>query len=106
MFFASFESDIPALAKPSVNEMSITVSWTGVEGAEGYAIFRKSKQSSEGKTWKCIAEVGADSDRYTDKKLKASTEYVYTVVPLRGKKEAREYGSFNVLGVSAVTGGK
>ena len=53
-----------------------------------------------------IAEVGADSDRYTDKELKASTEYVYTVVPLRGKKEAREYGSFNVLGVSAVTGGK
>jgi hypothetical protein len=101
-----FESDIPALAKPSVNEMSITVSWTGVEGAEGYAIFRKSNQSSEGKTWKRIAEVGADSDRYTDKELKASTEYVYTVVPLRGKKEAREYGSFNALGVSAVTGGK
>ena len=101
-----FVSDIPALTKPSVKKKTITVSWTGVEGAEGYAVFRKATKSSAGKAWKCVAEVGADSNQYTDEKLKASTEYVYTVVPLRGKEGAREYGSFNALGVSAVTGGK
>jgi len=101
-----FESDIPTLGKLSVKRKNITVSWTGVEGAEGYAIFRKADKSEVGKAWRCIAEVDAGVNRYTDEKLKASTKYCYTVVPLRGDEEAREYGSFDVLGVSAVTGGK
>ena len=97
-----FSSDIPGLKKPSVDEQSVSVAWKGIEGADGYAVFRKTSSTA----WACVAEVDAGISDYTDAGLNPSTEYVYTVVPWRMNGEAREYGSFNVLGVNASTKGE
>lgn len=78
-----FISEIPALSKPSVTGQCIRVTWKGVEGAEGYAVFRKANKVSVGKRWEWIADVDAGRNKYTDDDLKPSVEYTYTVVPYR-----------------------
>lgn len=97
--------DVPALSKLSVRERSVKVSWTDIEGMNGYAIYRRTENGS-GKAWRWVADVSADLNEYTDDGLKASTEYIYTVVPYREADGIREYGSFDVLGVSAKTKGE
>lgn len=101
-----FISDIPALSKPSVTGQSIRVTWKGVEGAEGYAVFRKANKAAAGKRWEWVADLDPDRNEYTDDDLKPSVEYTYTVAPYRQTGGTREYGSFDVLGVNAVTKGE
>lgn len=102
-----YTCDIPALSKPAVEEQSVRVAWTDVGGADGYAVFRKSaKADTKEGNWTFVAETDAAASAYMDNDLDASTEYVYTVVPIRMADGIREYGSFDVKGVHAVTGGK
>ena len=101
-----FYSDIPTVKKPVVSGMSVKLTWTGIDEADGYAVFRKSNKRESGKSWAWIADADAGSNEYTDNDLKASTQYTYAVVPYRQSGGTREYGSFDVLGVSATTGGK
>ena len=102
-----FLSDIPGLKKPSVDGQSVNITWKGIEGAGGYAVYRKTADEQPiREAWACVAEVDAGISDYTDAGLNPSTEYVYTVVPWRMNGEAREYGSFNVLGVNASTKGE
>ena len=104
---ARYTCDIPALSKPSVEEQSVRVAWTDVEEAGGYAVYRKdAKATTEEGNWTFVAEVDADASAYMDDDLKAATEYVYTVVPVRMADGIKEYGSFDVKGVHAVTGGE
>lgn len=98
--------EIPALGKLTVKERTIKLTWKGVEEADGYVIFRKSKENGKVKPWNYLAEVDANLYEYTDNDLKASTEYTYTVVPIQDRNEIRKYGSFDVLGMSVMTGGE
>ena len=79
------------------------MSWTEVEEVDGYAVYRRTNRNGAKNPWKWIADVGADVNEYTDDGLKASIEYIYTVVPYREADGTREYGSFDVLGVSVKT---
>ena len=101
-----FFSDIPALAKKSVDEQRVRVSWTEVGEVDGYAVFRRTNRNGAKNPWRWISDVGADLNEYTDDGLNASTEYIYTVVPYREADGTREYGSFDVLGVSVKTKGE
>ncbi len=98
-----FFSDIPALAKKAVDEQRVRVSWTEVGEIDGYAVFRRTNRNGAQNPWQWISDVGADVNEYTDDGLNASTEYIYTVVPYREADGTREYGSFDVLGVSVKT---
>ena len=100
-----FSSDILALNKPSVRKTEVELTWTGLEGVDGYAIYRKTAKG-KGKAWRWLADAGSDLIAYTDGDLKPSTEYVYTVVPYRENEGTRAYGDFDVNGVSAVTKGE
>ena len=84
-----------------VHKRDVALSWKGVEGADGYAIYRKRK----GEAWQPLAEVGPDVTEYPDSGLDASTVYLYTVVPLFREGGEVVYGSFNLKGVSAKTKG-
>lgn len=93
-------TDVPTVLA-GVHGRDVALSWKGVDGADGYAIYRKRK----GEVWQALAEVGPDVTEYPDSGLEASTVYLYTVVPLFRDDGGIVYGSFNMKGVSAKTKG-
>lgn len=101
------DTDIPKVNKLSVEGRKITVSWNAVqEGkADGYQIYRKCDKEQNG-YWHLVASVDADTLSYRDKRLKKESQYTYTVVPFTSENDEILYGNFNVLGVSAKTGGE
>ena len=98
---ARADINAPKIIRSAVDKQNIRIAWESVETADGYAIYRKSNGQ-----WKQIAYVNATTTAYTDKKLKASTKYTYTVVPYRIVDGVRQYGKFDMLGISKTTGGK
>ena len=95
----------PSLNRPAVKEQDVTVSWKAVKGAEGYEIYRKSNAEQRG-YWHHVKTVSTDVLSHSDRKLKAKTQYTYTVVPFRKENGKTLYGHFSFNGVTATTGGK
>lgn len=69
------------VSKPVVNDGSLTVSWSKVNGVDEYRLYRM----EEGSSWTKIATLKADKLSYTDKNVKNNTVYYYSVVTLDGK---------------------
>ena len=92
--------DAPRLVRSTVKGQTISIEWEPVEGAEGYVIYRKS-----GVPWKQIKTVDAKTTTFTNTKLYASLKYTYTVVPYRTVNGEKQYGRFDVQGISKTTGG-
>ena len=66
----------PKLTSASKVSGGINVRWTGVTGATGYIVYRKSGSGS----WGRIADIKSGSTvSYTDRTAKAGTTYTYTV---------------------------
>ncbi len=66
----------PKLTSASKVSGGINVRWTGVTGATGYIVYRKSGSGS----WGRIADIKSGSTvNYTDRTAKAGTTYTYTV---------------------------
>ena len=93
---------IPKLAKPKIDKQTVTLHWEPSDGADGYEIFRL--YSAGANVWKSIGTV-TDETQYTEAGLAAGATYQYRVVPFRMIDGERAYGNFDVLGVSAKTGG-
>jgi fibronectin type 3 domain-containing protein len=70
----------------------VSVSWDAVEGAEGYAVYRK----QEGKHWERIESV--DGLFCTDATAQSGATYVYTVVPFLTENGQVYYGKFDYNG--------
>lgn len=67
------------LAAPSVtvanSATGVTVSWSSVAGASGYAVYRK----AAGGKWVHLTDLYTGSLRYTDRAAQSGTTYYYTV---------------------------
>ena len=94
-----YQTDIPALNKPTVEGQSVTVSWEAVEGAEGYEVYRK----QEGTAWERCAATDAQTLSYADAGLEPGAEYTYTVVPCATVDGRTRYGSYKAAGVTGKT---
>ncbi len=64
----------PTLKAPTNTSNSIKVSWSAIKGADGYIVYRKAGSATK---WTKLATVKGTS--YTDKNVKAGTNYTYTV---------------------------
>ena len=73
-------AQVTGLKASAVAETSIKLTWTKIAGAKYYKV----EQSTDGKTWKAIKTVDANS--YTVSKLKAGTKYQFRVTALDGTK--------------------
>ncbi|MGN0295340.1 MAG: polysaccharide deacetylase family protein [Lachnospiraceae bacterium] len=77
----------PVLGKAVAASDGLKVTWTAVNGAEGYRIYRKG--TSSGSEWKRIAQIsGQSQSRYVDRTAAKGKTYRYTVRAYRkaGKK--------------------
>ena len=61
-------------AKPTTSGINVT--WEAVKGAENYNIYRKQPADT---TWEYIAQVKGSKTNYSDKDVKNSVKYCYTV---------------------------
>ena len=81
----------------SVNYKSLKVTWSGVSGAEGYRVYRKTLDES----WKYVADVDSDVRSYTDGyKIPSGQKFTYTVRAFRVVDGTRVYSSYDKTGVS------
>lgn len=91
-----FYLQTPVLDKASASKSSITLTWTPVNGAEGYIIYRKSGSS----TYSEVKRVsGQSASNCTDTGLAAKTTYVYTVRAYKGSVTS----AYDANGLTATT---
>ena len=86
----AYDLSAPASVKATAQDGTVTITWKAVEGADGYAIYRK------GASWEQIAQV--DGQSYSDEALEDDTTYVYTVVPFYETDGEKYYGNFSYSG--------
>ncbi len=85
----------PKLSSAKNYTSSVKLTWSKVSSADGYYIYRKEASGS----WKQIAKIkGGKKDSYTDKNVKCSKTYKYTVRAYDGKVK----GCFNNSGLKTV----
>lgn len=103
MLYEAEKLAVPELLYASAAESWITVEWNAVEGAAGYAIYRKSGTSD----WKMIDTL--EDTIYVDSSAQAGIEYRYTVRAYMGtmeealgnKYDSAYWSGFDRSGVSA-----
>lgn len=69
---------------------SLTVEWSGVENAGGYAVYRSLTKSGG---YKCLAEVGSDTFVWMDTTVEAGTKYFYKVSAYQTVDGVKKYGT-------------
>lgn len=80
--------------KISANSESIVVSWNKINGADGYAVYRKKGFSG---TWE---QIGISADiTLRDSNVETKTDYYYTVVPFKEEGGKRYYGNYKYNGI-------
>ncbi len=85
--------EAPRLNQTEFTGDSVTISWNAVEGAEKYAIYRKSLETNS--TWKILGRVDSDTTSYIDKTAVEDGAYRYTV----RSEGATNQGSYKSEGV-------
>ena len=71
---------------------SVTVKWTKVSGASGYAIYRKNNKTGK---YEKIATVSASKLSYKNTGLKKKTTYSYKVRAYKTYEGTTNYGSYS-----------
>lgn len=86
------------LKKPSVKVVAggnnVKISWSKVDGADGYAVYRK---EGYGGTWEQITL--AKEYTFKDTDVKKKTDYYYTVVAYTEQDGQRQYGDYTYNGI-------
>ncbi len=83
----------PSLVSAKTVTNGIKISWGAVAGAEYYNIYKKANGAVK---WSYIAKVKAGATAYTDKDVKHSVKYVYTVRAVNSKG----ISSYNSTGIA------
>ena len=98
---AKAQLKIPAMKTASaVNGKDLKITWGKVNGAEGYAVFRKTANS----TWKRIKTIKSAATRtYTDTKVDPGISYTYMVKAYRVVNGKTMFSPENPGGVTANT---
>lgn len=91
-----FYLQTPVLGRASASKGSISLTWTPVNGAEGYIIYRKSGSSTYSEVKRVF---GQSAGNCTDTGLAAKTTYVYTVRAYKGSVTS----AYDADGLSATT---
>lgn len=89
--------EVPANLTASVSAGSVDLFWEAVEGAQGYAIYRKADKSS----WERLATTSELS--FADTSVETAADYYYTVVPYLTEDGEVFYGKFDYLGICVQT---
>ena len=85
----------PGLNAPAVDGRNVLVSWKPSDGADGFEVYRNDQTE-----WVLIADLPAGARTLRDQVPKPSVSYSYTVVPYRLEGGKKQYGRFDVHGVS------
>ena len=97
-YWTSFDSDgvqsvfitIPVISSTTTADSGIKLSWSGVNGVSGYAVYRK----TAGSGWSTIGTTSSTS--YTDKdRLKNGTTYYYTLRAYVGNAGTAQSNKYN-----------
>lgn len=91
----NYDLSVPDELSAVAKQGQVTVQWRPVDGAQGYAVFRKAPNVA----WKQVTVT--DQTSYTDTTCKAGTEYTYIVVPYTSGENKTLYGNFLNSGVKA-----
>ncbi len=86
--------ETPELISVANTASGIKVKWQGVSKADGYYLYRKDNAG----TWKRIATLNGSTLSYTDKNVKSSVLYTYTVKAYKGSVVS----DFNRAGMKTV----
>ncbi|MBR5437807.1 MAG: fibronectin type III domain-containing protein [Clostridia bacterium] len=94
---------VPAMSTASVksvNESSVTLTWSKVSGATGYEIQRK-----DGKNWKAVATISKGSTTsYTVSKLSALTNYEFRIRAVQKSGKTNYYNSWKTVKAKTTIG--
>lgn len=86
--------DIPVITNVVNSEKnSLTVSWSPVLNADGYAVYRSLEKS---KGYTLVKEVGKDSLSWSDTTVEAGTKYFYKVSAIKVSGGQNNYGTKSV----------
>lgn len=83
----------------SVSYNSVKITWNAVNGANGYAVYRR---VSGTRSWKYLKTVGSADLSYTDKGLVCGTTYEYTVKAYKNVSSVKVWGGYNTSGIKVV----
>ena len=93
----AFKADMPSnLQTKAINYKTIQISWSSVDNADGYIVYRRTETGS----WKKIADQVTDIS-YKDQKAVTGTTYYYTVKAysyIWGGKTVSSYNKDGVIG--------
>lgn len=82
----------------SQDNLNIEITWNQVDGADGYAIYKKADKNE---SW---IEIGTTSElQFLDNAVETEKEYYYTVIPFREENGERFYGNHVYNGIIAST---
>ncbi len=107
--YSSYEFGISTLTTPKVknagastisSKYTVTVTWSKVNDATGYAVYRR--ENKAGSSWTRVAVVnGINKTSYKDTKVSASKSYIYTVRAIRKTGSTSLYSAYE-FGVSTL----
>ena len=91
-----FSLAAPRELRAAADEGGVIVEWSAVEGADGYALYRKAGDDGP---WEAVSAFQTQT-RYMDADCLPGTQYTYTAVPVRTLRGERCYGNFSYGGAS------
>ena len=101
-FTKTYKINLPATAKvkfTSPSSSSVTISWSKVSTASGYAVY---KYNSSTKKYTLIKELG-NKTSYTVKGLKAGTKYTFAVRAFKTVNGTKYYSDYKKLNTATIT---
>ena len=104
--YAPQDYSLPALdlSTSVVTGQNITLKWSQVENADGYAVYRRIRDAQKKwSEWTLAATLYGQTLDYTEYDLLPGTTYNYTVVPYRTEGETTVYGKINHTGTVLTT---
>ncbi len=88
-----FSLDLPKF-KTASGKKQVTLTWNAVDGADGYAVYRKTGSSGAWERMDTTQEC-----QFIDGNVKSKTTYYYAVVPYSVKDGENYYGNYKYNGV-------